>query len=226
MTWLEEHKQYIDTGIHRFFVGHYNDNVTESEKTFQEAVMYAMQYGNPTRIHPILSMVVYEEVLGLLAADSVVDILIGLEFIHVGIALHSDATGISNHYTEEEMPVIKKYGQSMTILVGDALMEIGLDCLTRSGKMNIIQEAIHATGDTGVLRGFSRDILTDRDTISESEYITMYDEELSRLVNSSLIIGAFVAGDVQQPFIDELRRFGTFLTRMYQVRLDVADYEK
>lgn len=54
----------------------------------------------------------------------------------------------------------------------------------------------------------------------------MYDDELSRLISSSLVIGALIAGDVQDALIDELRRFGTFLTRMYQVRLDILSYEK
>ena len=38
--------------------------------------------------------------------------------------------------------------------------------------------------------------------------------------------GALVTGDIQQRFLDELKRFGTFLARLYQVRIDIAEYEK
>lgn len=96
MTWIEEHRQYINTGINRFFHHRYRDDVTESEKIFQEAILQTVQPEGHTRIHTILSMVVYEEVLGLLAADSVVDILIGIEFIHTGLTLHVDVANLSD----------------------------------------------------------------------------------------------------------------------------------
>lgn len=91
MNWIEEHRQYINNGLDRFFRNRYHDEVTPSEKIFQDAMLYAVRPDNRTRIHGILSMVVYEEVLGLLAADSVVDILIGLELIHISASLHIEA---------------------------------------------------------------------------------------------------------------------------------------
>jgi hypothetical protein len=42
-------------------------------------------------------MVAYEEFLGI-TADSVIGVLCGIEFIHAGLALHSDATGVHNIY--------------------------------------------------------------------------------------------------------------------------------
>ena len=38
------------------------------------------------------------------------------------------------------------------------------------------------------MRGIARDMLTDRETISEGEYITMYDEELARFIVASLLV--------------------------------------
>lgn len=83
MIWIEEYQKYINIGIERFFRDRYKHDVSESDKVFQDSLIAIAQASHHTRIHPILSMVVYEEVLGLLAADSVVDILIGLEFIHI-----------------------------------------------------------------------------------------------------------------------------------------------
>jgi geranylgeranyl diphosphate synthase type II len=226
MAWIEEYQWDINAAIDHFFQEHYHENVTPNEKIFQEAVLYAVQFALPTRIHPILSMVVYEEILGLTAANSVISVLIGIEFIHIGLSLHTDAVGITDHYWDQEMPLIKKYGESMTILVGDALIQLGTDCLSHSGKISIIQEVMQAIGDVWAIRGYSRDILSDHSVITEAEYIAMYDEEISRLVSASLIIGAMFAGDVQQSTIDQLRQFWTFLARLYQVRLDVAEYER
>lgn len=226
MNWVEEYKQNINIAINHFFREHYRKEVSANETVFQEAVLYAMQYGEPTRIHPILSMVVYEEILWLTAANSIISVLIGIEFIHVGLSLHTDAIGIVDHYADGDAPLIKKYGESMAILVGDALVDLGFDCLSRGGKVNIIQEIIQATGDVGMIRGLSRDVLTDHNVISESEYIAMYDEEIAKIIGASLVIWAMMAGDVQQSLIDQLRQFWIFLARLYRVRLDVADYEK
>ncbi len=148
MTWIEEYKDYINTAINHFFHEHYYEDVTPNEKIFQEAVLYAVNFAEPTRIHPILTMVAYEEILGLTAANSVISILIGIEFVHIGLTLHADAIDITNHYLETDIPLIKKYGESMAILVGDALIELGTDCLSHSGKINIIQEMMQAIGDT------------------------------------------------------------------------------
>lgn len=115
-------------------------------------MLYAVHNGKPSRIHPILSMIVYEEILGLLAADSVVDIFIGIEFIHLGVSLHSEIIGTENHDNDITDSVTKKYGKSMAVLLGDALIELGIDRLSQSGRMNIIQEISRSIGDSGAIR--------------------------------------------------------------------------
>lgn len=59
--------------------------------------------------------------------------------------------------------------------------------------MQIIREVISSTGDTGLLRGVARDILTDHASISEKEYLTMYDEKLSRSIIAAFLIGSMLA---------------------------------
>ena len=76
----------------------------------------------------------------------------------------------------------------MMVIVGDILMDLGMECLTHGNNMKIIREVLTSTGDAGVMRGITRDMLTDHESISEGEYITMYDEELARFVVSSLLV--------------------------------------
>lgn len=59
----------------------------------------------------------------------------------------------------------------------------------------------------------------------ESEYIAILDDKCSRLIGSALVTGALVTGDIQQRFLDELKRFGTFLSRLYQIRMDIVEYD-
>ncbi len=105
-------------------------------------------------------------------------------------------------------------------------MELGIDRLSQSGNMQIIREVLSSTGDTGFLRGVARDILTDHAAISEKEYLTMYDEKLSRSIIAAFLIGSMLAGDTSQLLKDQFRQFGTFLARIYQVGHDIDQHEK
>lgn len=91
--------------------------------------------------------------------------------------------------------------------------------------MNLVEEALHAIDDSGVVRGMTRDVLTDHTDITEAEYIALHDEETSRLLASSFIIGAYFASAAPEVLIDQLRRFAVFLGRIYQVKKDILGYE-
>ncbi len=94
MEWLIEYKEDINNAIETFFSEHYHQtHITSEEKQFQEALLFAVHHDNPNRIHPILAMIVYEEVLGL-TADTALPVFIGLEFIHIGLKLHSEILGL------------------------------------------------------------------------------------------------------------------------------------
>jgi geranylgeranyl pyrophosphate synthase len=223
--WALDYQNDINTAIARFLQDHYSNNLGQNEATLREAVIYSMSFWQDSRIHTILSMVAYEEFLGI-TADSVIDILIGIEFIHTGLMLHEDAAGVHNIYIQEGIPTIKKYGESLSIIVWDILIELGIDRLSQSGNMQIIREVISSTGDTGLLRGVARDILTDHASISEKEYLTMYDEKLSRSIIAAFLIGSMLAWDTSQLLKDQFRQFGTFLARIYQVGHDIDQHEQ
>lgn len=91
--------------------------------------------------------------------------------------------------------------------------------------MNLVEEALHAIDDTGAVRGMTRDVLIDHATITEAEYIALHDEEISRLLASSFVIGAYFASAAPEVLIDQLRRFAVFLGRIYQVKKDILAYE-
>ncbi len=88
--WAVEYQHNINTAIASFFTEHYAGNSGHNEAVLHEAVIYAMGFGEASRIHTILAMVAYEEFLGI-TAESVVDTLIGIEFVHTALLLHEDA---------------------------------------------------------------------------------------------------------------------------------------
>ena len=91
--------------------------------------------------------------------------------------------------------------------------------------MDLIEEAMHAIDDGGLVRGMTRDILVDHGAITEAEYIAMHDEETSRMIASSFVIGAYFASAAPAILIDQLRRFAVFLGRIYQVQKDITAFE-
>lgn len=218
--WVLDYQENINTTIDQFFQEHYSGSPGHNEEVLREATLYAMKYGEHSRIHTILSMVAYEEFLGI-PAESVTNILFGIELIHTGLSLHADASGVKNIYIDEWLPTIKKYGAPLSIIIGDILVELGIERLSQSGNIQIVREALSSNGDTGYLRGMARDILTDHAMISEREYLVMYDEKLARNIISSFIIGSMLAGDTSQLLKDQFRQFGTFLARIYQVGHDL-----
>ena len=76
MEWISNYKQDIEFAIDDFFKERYRrEDITEQEKKLREAVLYAVKSTSSGRIHPVLAMVVYEEVLGL-TADTAIPVFI------------------------------------------------------------------------------------------------------------------------------------------------------
>jgi geranylgeranyl pyrophosphate synthase len=131
MEWISTYKQDIEFAIDTFFKERYHrEDVTEEEKKLREAVLYAVKSTFSGRIHPVLAMVVYEEVLGL-TADTAIPVFIGLEFITISTRLHGELAGIKDPYKSPDISFVKKYGNTMTLLAGNALMSMGLECLSK-----------------------------------------------------------------------------------------------
>ena len=97
-------------------------------------------------------MIIYEELMGL-PADVILSYLIGIEFIHAYSLVHDDLPAMDNdEFRRGELTVWKKYGETMGILVGDALQSMGIECLAEAKNADVILEITHAIGDMGMVR--------------------------------------------------------------------------
>ncbi len=225
MQWTQDYKQDIEMAIDTLFAEHYkSENMTDEEKKMQEAVIYAVKLGDPARLHPMVAMVVYEEILGL-TADTALPVFIGLEFLHIAMKIHKEILWISPKETLWTPRYSEKYGQSITLLIWETLTTLGIECLTKWWKISLVDEALHAIDDTGAIRGMTRDLLLNHSTITEAQYIAMHDEEMSRLVSSSFLIGAHFSSAAPEMLLDQLRRFAVFLCRIHQIKKDMDVYE-
>lgn len=223
--WALEYQQNINTALRQFFAEHYSGQVWHNEELLREAVLYTIMHEENSRIHTIIAMVAYEEFLWI-TAESAINTLIGIDFLHIGLLLHTDTAAVRNIYTLGGLQTVRKYGASLAIVVGDILIELWIERLSQSGNMDVVRESLSSTGDSGYLRWVARDILTDHSTISEREYLIMYDEKLARSIISSFLIGSMLAWDTSQLLKDQYRQFWTFLARIYQVGYDISVHEQ
>ena len=83
-----------------------------------------------------------------LPGDAVISYLIGLELIHAYSLVHDDLPAMDNdEFRRGKLTVWKKYGEATAILVGDALLAMGIECLSYAKSPEVIIEVTNAIGD-------------------------------------------------------------------------------
>lgn len=65
-------------------------------------------------------------------ADTVLHILIGIEFFYTGLLIHADVIGVRDVFSDSSPLLIKKYGENLSVAVGDILFELGVEILTQA----------------------------------------------------------------------------------------------
>lgn len=222
--WYDTYRIKVDSAITDYFSKRYNTLTTPVEAEFQDAIQYAVD-GQGKRIRVILSMIIYEELMGL-PSDVILEYLIGIEFIHAYSLVHDDLPSLDNDELRRGRPTVwKKYDEATAILVGDALQTMGIECLAEAKNPQVILEITKAIGDMGMVRGQIRDIKQSISTLDQKEMIRLHDEKTGRLFTAAFLIGAAMAGIEDTQTIEQLKWFGLLLGRAFQVRDDILDHE-
>jgi geranylgeranyl pyrophosphate synthase len=75
----------------------------------------------------------------------VIDGLIGIELMHCYTLVHDDLPSMDNDILRRgKLTVWKKYGETMAILVGDALQTMAFERLSLLGDIRVIREFARA----------------------------------------------------------------------------------
>ena len=139
--WYDTYRIKVDSAIREYFDARYSSLVSPTERHFQDALRYAVEWQGK-RIRVILSMIIYEELMGL-PSDVILSYLIGIEFIHAYSLVHDDLPALDNDELRRGQPIVwKKYGEANAILVGDALQAMGIECLAESKNTQVIIERL------------------------------------------------------------------------------------
>ncbi len=92
-------------------------------------------------------MLAYEEISHQECPDAMVDGLIGIEFMHCYTLVHDDLPSMDNDILRRGKPTVwKKYGETMAVLVGDALQTMAFECMSTLGDIEVVRELALALG--------------------------------------------------------------------------------
>jgi geranylgeranyl pyrophosphate synthase len=198
--------------------------MTTTEHEFIDAIRHAVEWGGK-RLRPILAMLAYEQSTGEKCPESFIDACIWLEFIHCYTLVHDDLPCMDNDELRRGKPTVwKKYGETMAVLVGDALQTMAFEELAKLRNIDVITKFAESLGHKWVVLGQIKDTLELQSDYTVEDIMRVHDAKTGGFIATCLVIGALVGGATQEK-IDQFERFGILLGRAFQVRDDILDVE-
>lgn len=224
LSWLPTYQNRVNSSILRYFAKRSSWSFQWAENEFISAMRHAVEWWGK-RLRPILAMLAYEQISWEECSDEIMDGLIGIEFMHCYTLVHDDLPCMDNDILRRGKPTVwKQYGETMAVLVWDALQTMAFEQLTTLGYIRVIRELSHAAGDTWVVLGQVRDTIDNQSNFSLADIMRVHDEKTGGFIASCLIIGGIIWWANEEE-LDIFRKFGILLGRAFQVRDDILDYE-
>ena len=191
-----------------------------SEGQLYDALRYALN-GKGKRIRPTLTMLSGTMV----GADheALHDAALAIEIFHSFTLIHDDIMDNSELRRGRET-IHVKWDVSTAILVGDLMLGMSFDLLTRS-EPSRTGEILRLHSDTVriVCEGQIMDMqFESRTDVSVDDYLFMIDQKTGRLISASLEIGALF-GQVSDQSLQQLSLLGRDMGRAFQIQDDLLD---
>lgn len=223
-SWLPVYQNRVNDAISRYFAKKYSDPVDTIESEFIDALRHAVEWGGK-RLRPILAMIAYEEKTWCICPDEIIDSLIGIEFMHCYTLVHDDLPCMDNDTIRRGKPTVwVQYGETMAVLVGDALQTMAFEQIAMLGNIDVVIEFAQSLGNKWVVLWQIRDTLDKQDTYRVDDIIRLHDEKTGWFIASCLMIGGLISGATQWE-LNQFQQFGILLGRAFQVRDDILDIE-
>lgn len=190
------------------------------EASLKEALMYAIGAGGK-RIRPLMAL--YSALACGASMESAMPAACAIELLHNYTLVHDDLPSMDNDIVRRGAPTVwKKFGESLAILVGDALQALAFKCVS-SLKVNASKAMIELSSRAiGVVSGQICDIR--RSTLCESKVDVdfIYAHKTADLFIAAAKMGALAAGVCEQ----DVERAGEFALRFgmaFQYLDDISD---
>ena len=153
-----------------------------------------------------------------------------LELIHTYSLVHDDLPAMDNADQRRGQPTChRKFGEGNAILVGDALLTLAFEWLSRNGTphaLAIIRTIGQACGTTGLIGGQVLDLqaISQPHTAREETLKDIAQRKTAALIIASILSGGLAGGATAEQ-LNRLRRYGQGVGLAFQLIDDVHDRE-
>jgi len=197
-----------------------------------EAMRYSTLCGGK-RVRPLLLMAAADAV-GAKGPDFLA-IASAIECIHTYSLIHDDLPAMDDDELRRGQPTCHKvFGEAIAILAGDALLNYAFEILSSTHVLqsNIPVEVLiraigvisRASGVLGMVGGQAADVIMEGRTVDEETLNFIHNHKTGALIRACVESGA-ILGQGSEEQVEALRRFGTSLGMLFQIKDDLLDVE-
>lgn len=227
---LEAYVAERRTWVDEFLKRRVTEPVDAPVAPLQEAVGYALRGGK--RVRAILVMEAAE--LGGLSPEHALPTAAAVECFHAYSLVHDDLPAMDDDEERRGRPTVHvQYGEANAVLVGDSLLSLGFELISREQRRYVGAELLidvvalfaETLGYQGLTGGQYLDLLeTPPSGNGESEpWQEVHRRKTAQLIRASLVAGGRLAG-LREDDLERLRTFGDHLGLAYQLVDDVLDW--
>ncbi len=204
--------------------------VTENhQKIIMEAMEYSVMAGGK-RLRPMLM----QETFRLLGGEGelVEPFMAAIEMIHTYSLVHDDLPAMDNdEYRRGRKTTHVVYGEAMGILAGDALLNYAFETAAKAFTMfpeqslvigKAMQVLARKAGIYGMIGGQVVDVESAGHGISKDVLDFIYELKTSALIESSMMIGAILAG-ADEKEIQDVETIAKNVGIAFQIQDDILD---
>lgn len=189
----------------KYIIGGYLPKEEGYQQTILKAVNYSVLAGGK-RLRPMLMQETYRLFGG---KERVIEpFMAAIEMIHTYSLVHDDLPAMDNdEYRRGKETTWKVYGEAMGILAGDALLNLAFETATQAFDLDPANPAIgramqilaKKAGIYGMVGGQVVDVESENTTdMTKDRLDFIYRLKTSALIESSMLIGAILAGATEE----------------------------
>ncbi len=208
-----------------------------AEEGYASKIAEAMNYsllGTGKRLRPILMNETYTMYGG--RSEIIEPFMAAMEMIHTYSLVHDDLPAMDNdEYRRGKKTTHAVYGAGMATLAGDGLLNLAFETALSAFDMqsDATAKIIEAckilakkAGIKGMVGGQAADVDAEESkrNIDESELMFIHENKTAALLESSLMIGAVLAGAPEKD-VKLLEEIGYCVGVAFQIRDDILDVE-
>ena len=200
---------------------------TGFQKTVLEAMNYSVTAGGK-RLRPMLMQETYRMFGG--SGPVIEPFMAAIEMIHTYSLVHDDLPAMDNdEYRRGRKTTHAVYGEAMGILAGDALLNYAFETAAGAFALGLSERTARAiqilagkAGIYGMIGGQVVDVESEGQAISQEKLDFIYRLKTSALIESSMMIGAVLAGASDQE-VEIIQRVAKDVGLAFQIQDDILD---